>query len=135
MENVNARRGFLKGFGLLSAIAAGASAPVLVRENTSTPVRNTDNAVLVPPVDITHLAPVGKTNLTLTADNNPPPPPPPSYTSVGTFSFAGASFAPVLSVGPGTEDSTKNNVTLSVGKDNRLWIKVDGEWKRVALEG
>lgn len=29
----------------------------------------------------------------------------------------------------------KNSVSLSVGKDNRLWIRVGDEWKRVAIEG
>jgi hypothetical protein len=28
----------------------------------------------------------------------------------------------------------ENRVGMSVGKDNRLWIKVDGKWHRVAIE-
>ena len=28
----------------------------------------------------------------------------------------------------------KNTVAMTVGKDNRLWIKVGDEWKRVAIE-
>lgn len=28
----------------------------------------------------------------------------------------------------------QNAVQLSVGKDNRLWAKVDNQWRRVALE-
>jgi hypothetical protein len=28
----------------------------------------------------------------------------------------------------------ENRVEMSVGKDNRLWIKVDGKWHRVAVE-
>jgi len=28
----------------------------------------------------------------------------------------------------------KNSVEMAVGKDNRLWIKVGDEWKRVAIE-
>ena len=27
-----------------------------------------------------------------------------------------------------------NQVTMAVGKDNRLWIKVGEDWKRVAIE-
>jgi len=27
----------------------------------------------------------------------------------------------------------KNSVAMTVGKDNRLWIQVGGEWKRLAL--
>ena len=29
----------------------------------------------------------------------------------------------------------QNNVKMSVGLDDRLWIEVDGKWRRVALEG
>ena len=28
----------------------------------------------------------------------------------------------------------QNSVLLTVGKDNRLWIKVDDKWERVAIE-
>jgi hypothetical protein len=34
----------------------------------------------------------------------------------------------------GSSINPKNSVAITVGKDNRLWIKVDNEWKRVALE-
>jgi len=27
-----------------------------------------------------------------------------------------------------------HNVSMTVGRDNRLWIKVDNKWKRVAIE-
>ena len=29
---------------------------------------------------------------------------------------------------------TTNQVSISVGKDNRLWLKIGDEWKRVALD-
>jgi hypothetical protein len=28
----------------------------------------------------------------------------------------------------------ENKVEMSVGKDNRLWVKVNDEWKRVSIE-
>ena len=155
MEKVHARRGFLKGFGLLSAVVAGAATHHLANTGTSVAVRDPVNPVIEPPVDITHLAPLGKVNLTLSADNSPPPPPPPitnvqyypgnigmDFTPKGsgqTYMFASSGSTmtqQVLTVGPGTHvQEDKNNVKMSVGKDNRLWIEVDGQWRRVALEG
>ena len=137
MENVNARRGFLKGFGLLSAVAAGVATSHLANTSTSSAVRDPANPVLVPPVDQA-LAPLGLVNLTLTADNTPPPPPPPVTYGNGMYLIsngASNSYQPILSLGTGNmSDTTKNNVKMSVGKDNRLWIEVDGQWRRVALE-
>ena len=129
MENVNARRGFLKGFGLLGAAAGGFVAAQNSFANTPPPspigaptVHERDNG---PVEDITHLAPLGKINLQLTADNTPPSPPP-SY-AAGAYIFDGR-----LS---GGLKETDNRVTLSVGKDDRLWIKVGDTWRRVAIEG
>jgi hypothetical protein len=34
----------------------------------------------------------------------------------------------------GSSINPKNSVAMTVGKDNRLWIQVGGEWKRLALE-
>jgi hypothetical protein len=31
-------------------------------------------------------------------------------------------------------NSGNNSTTLSVGKDNRLWIKINDEWKRISIE-
>lgn len=133
MENVNARRGFLKGFGLLSAVAAGVATSHLANTSTTTAVRDPINPVLVPPVDQS-LAPLGLVNLTLTADNTPPPPPPPITYGNSMYLVGSSSYQPILSVGNHGGDATKNNVKMSVGRDNRLWIEVDGQWKRVALE-
>jgi hypothetical protein len=33
-----------------------------------------------------------------------------------------------------TNEEYLNKVHMSVGKDNRLWIKADGKWRRVALD-
>lgn len=142
MENTNARRGFLKGFGLLSAAAGGFLATQTSFANTPSPTpigSPVDVERDIGPVeDIAHLAPLGKTTLQLTADNIPPPPPPPPQPApIGVNSFdgyttIGSSYPSIL--GDGYKE-TDNKVTLSVGKDNRLWIQVDGTWRRVALEG
>lgn len=133
MENVNARRGFLKGFGLLSAVAAGVATSHLANTSTTSAVRDPVNPVLVPPVDQS-LAPLGLVSLTLTADNTPPPPPSPITYGNSTYLIGGSSYQPILSVGNYGGDATKNNVKMSVGRDNRLWVEVDGQWRRVALE-
>ena len=143
MENVNARRGFLKGFGLFGAAAGGFLAVQSSFANTPSPTpigSSTGPEHSVGPVeDITHLAPLGKTTLQLTADNTPPPPPPPPQpVSVGGYTIdgymiTGSSHLSILS--DGYHKETDNKVTLSVGKDNRLWIKMGDTWRRVALEG
>ena len=35
----------------------------------------------------------------------------------------------------GYNSEVTHKVAMTVGKDNRLWIKVGDEWRRVALEG
>ena len=154
MNGTNHRRGFLKGFGLLSAIAAGAATHHLANTGTSMAVRDSVDPVLQPPVDISHLAPLGKVNLTLTADNEPPPVVKPvsvQYTqgdsNVGmqfmpkgagpsVYTMSGSSHTQtMMSIGSGGGVPNKNNVKMSVGRDNRLWIEIDGQWRRVALEG
>jgi len=138
------RRRFIKGFGLLGLALSGAAAAREAVSNTgvigvSTGTNNVP-AIIDPPVveDIAHLAPLGRATLLLTADNIPPPPPPDptggfavdGYTIVG--SSYGSSYPAILS---NAYKETDNKVTLSVGKDNRLWIKIGDTWRRVALEG
>lgn len=141
MENVNARRSFLKGFGLFGAAAGGFLAVQNPIANTPppTPIGSPTGSEhgVGPSEDIAHLAPLGKTTLQLSADNTPPPPPPPAPTGglfVDGFTTVGSSllYPSILS---GGLNETDNKVTLSVGKDNRLWIQVNGTWRRVALEG
>jgi hypothetical protein len=87
--------------------------------------------------DISHLAPLGSTTLVLTANNKPPPPPPPPspITFGDGYIATGSSYiiSPALSMN-GVSTPNQNNVKISVGKDDRLWIEVGGKWRRVALE-
>jgi hypothetical protein len=123
MNGTNSRRGFLKGFGLFSAVVAGTTVPDLTKTNsTGMGVRNTDNSVLSPAVDKA-LAPSSSSKLTLTADNRPQ--------EAMRINSDGA-----WGIGTNTpQPEHQNRVAMSVGKDNRLWLQVDGEWRRVALEG
>lgn len=142
MENLNVRRNFLKGVSLLGVAAGGFLAAQNSFANTppptpigSSPVGERD---IGPVEDIAHLAPLGKTSLQLTADNIPPPPPPPPQPApVGGYGFdgnmiTGSFYPPILTSG---YKETDNKVTLSVGRDDRLWIKIGDTWRRVALEG
>lgn len=123
MEKVNARRGFIKGFGLLSVVAAGASAPVLANTSTSTAVRSTGDPVLVPPVDEALAPPIDAMTLQITgAYGEKPKPQPAEGLMCNTYYFNGLN------------QQTTHSVSMTVGMDNRLWIKVDGKWRRVALE-
>jgi hypothetical protein len=102
------RRRFFKGAAIVGAFAAGFMAPkvvVAVREKTSNE-------------DISHLAPESPTTLVLQGNPKPVESPP---TQGGGFYIT-----------PSQE--YQNKVAMSVGKDNRLWIQVDGQWRRVALD-
>ena len=133
------RRRFIKGFGLLGLALSGAAAARETISNTGVigVGTGTDNvpAVIDPPVveDIAHLAPLGLVNIHFQADNRPPPPPPPLNHYTGYTISSGSHYG--LGIGNMASTEGHNNVKMSVGKDNRLWIEVDGQWRRVALDG
>ena len=125
---MNARRGFLKNLGLFGAAVAGASAAAA--NNIARPAETVGEK-------IDHLAP-NNTTLEFQATNrevmridgngnlgigttSP-------YANLSVESSSGFYF--VTPPAP----SEMNKVELSVGKDNRLWTKVDGQWKRLAIE-
>ena len=118
MNGTNSRRGFLKGFGLLSAVFAGGTAYNPSPTDSRGAVRSSSDAVRSTPVD-QNLAPTTPHHLALVADNTP--------REAMRINSEG-----VMMYGSTTE---QNRVAMSVGRDNRLWIKVDDQWRRVALEG
>ena len=146
MEKVNARRGFLKGFGLGAAViggfastgaanavsVVGSSVPV----DSDQPERVDRDAV----EDIGHLAPKeNATSLVITGDNRPPPPPAPIAVSTSPYVICNSNgpASGGLFVGNFTQSCPSdelNKVSMAVGKDDRLWIRVGDSWKRVALE-
>ena len=112
------RRKMITGTGLAGAFVAGFFAPkviVEVKEKLQQPKIE----------DIRHLAPQSPTTLMLTADNR-------------TAEEKQKENPPMIGNGfytqPMEPNKETNNVSMSVGKDNRLWIKVDGQWRRVALD-
>jgi hypothetical protein len=149
---MNGRRGFIKGFGLLSAVIAGGTAAQTANAATAVagPGLSNDNSSTAREA-IDHLAPRnGATALTITGDNRPPEPPKPivyaesgGYVSTYTmldpsaYTMVTSTSTPFLIGGNDTSCTPKelNSVTMAVGKDDRLWIKIGDSWKRVAIEG
>ena len=99
------RRGFFK---LPAGVALGASIGVPIAEAKSTAIE-----VPKPPVD-------GGTHIVLQG-----------YKKLETpkQSSANGAIGYYDSVQP-----SEHKVAMSVGEDGRLWLKINGEWKRVAVE-
>jgi len=106
------RRKFLMGTGLYGAFVAGLVAPVVVErlKEVETPKAQ--------PEDISHLAPENNQHQHLVLMGNLKP--------VETTQPTGNGFC----IMP-TNREYQNQVGLSVGKDDMLWIKVGDKWKRV----
>jgi len=101
------RRNFLKGAGIIGAFAVGVASYRQVKE-----MANEHK-------DISHLAPPqGAPTIQFTGAYGEKPKP----QSNGNFIFA-----------PMNPETT-HKVAMTVGKDNRLWMKIGDEWHRVAIE-
>jgi hypothetical protein len=113
---MTARRNFLKGAGIVSAFVIGAAGYKQVKEIA-------ENSK-----DISHLAPPDNAHtIQIQGSYGEPPKPVPvldGNMGIGSPFY----FTPY-------NQPVTNKVTMTVGKDNRLWIKVGDEWHRVALEG
>ncbi len=115
------RRKFMKGAGILGSVLGGMAATKVVIENH---YHETKQVSVDPPKeDISHLAPIDSVQTLQLQVNNDPP----EMNERSRLTPSGFMFTP-------TPQYT-NKVAMSVGKDNRLWIKVGDEWKRVSLEG
>ena len=104
------RRKFIRGFGLIGAAFAGAASAKVVIEEKKPEVE-----------DISRLAPPDSAyNLQLTGSY---PEKKPEPTLMNNGMIFGVSNQPIT-----------HSVSMTVGKDNRLWIKVGEDWRRVAIE-
>ena len=113
---MTARRNFLKGVGIASAFVAGVAAYKQVKDIA-------DNSK-----DIRHLAPPDNAHtIQVTGAYGEAPKPVPVYEN---FSIGSSSYYI-----NGYNSEVTHKVAMTVGKDNRLWIRVGDEWRRVALEG
>ena len=112
---MNARRGFLKGVWITGAAATIA----LVAKQTQYELSKPEVEV----EDISHLTPENQmVTLTICADNRT------SEQKKKEEDRMSGSFY-VFS-----NTHITNTVSMSVGKDNRLWIKIKDVWKRVAID-
>lgn len=107
---MNERRKFIKGFGLFGAVLAGAASAKLVIEEKKKPIE-----------DISDLAPPDTAYMLQIKGSYPYKKPEPEPMNNGML------FIP-------SNTPTTHSVSMTVGKDNRLWIKVDDQWKRVSVE-
>lgn len=120
---MNDRRSFIRGLGLVGALAGGFAAtritnpgPVVgASDTTSAPSNHGIKAVdskLAPP-DNAH-------TLQITGSYGAPE-------SVIEYEPNTIYFAP-------TNRTVTHSVSMTVGRDNRLWMKIGDEWKRIAIE-
>ena len=155
MEIQNGRRGFVKGFGLFSAVLAGAAvvraesaAPQL--GNSVVPVPTSANVgKAIDPAIISLIEEQASNHLQLThtyGEIAPPPPPLPSslngsvlvsdWTTGSSASFLQINANGGVNIGgknkqfiPGTENEV--SVKMVVGPDGELYLKVRDQWKRI----
>jgi len=107
---MNTRREFFRKAGIVGAAIA---APVATTVVVTMPETKKEND------DISHLKPEGDMNFVLNGNSKP---------NTTDNSKLGSNLYLI----PNAE--YQNRVEMSVGKDDRLWIKVGDEWKRVAVE-
>jgi hypothetical protein len=109
---MNSRRGFLKGVWI-----AGAAATVALV------AKQTQYELSKPEVeDICHLSPEGQVSMmTLSADNR----------TAEQKKEEASTYSSRISI---WQPHATNTVSMSVGKDDRLWIKINDVWKRVAID-
>jgi hypothetical protein len=129
MENVNERRRFVKGIGFFAALlgggsAAGAAANAAIMGTSNVPNHNLAAASEPVVEDTSHLAPPeNATTIQITGAYGEQPKPQ-VVSSLASNSYYINGF----------NQETTHKVSMTVGLDNRLWIKVGDTWKRVALE-
>lgn len=112
------RRKFLRGAGILGSVLGGVAAGKMVVEKHYHETKYIP-APEQPKEEISHLAPESPTTLVLQGGIKKQ-----ESSSAGN----GFQFTPY-------NVEYQNRVEMSVGKDNRLWIKAGEEWKRVVIEG
>ena len=115
---VSTKRSFLRGAGLFGLFAGIGGA--VVAESLPAPLP------ALPEVkeDISHLAPPqNATTIQFTGAYGKQPEPQSMSATYGNSFYVN-----------GYNQETTHKVSMAVGLDNRLWIKVGDEWRRVALE-
>ena len=105
------RRNFLRGAGIIGAFAVGVASYKQVKE-----MANEHK-------DISHLAPPDKaTTIQITGAYGEKPKAPEPTMGQNMFYING------------WNEEVTHRVSMTVGKDNRLWLKIGDKWQRVAIE-
>ena len=108
---MNDRRNFIRGAGIIGAFAVGVASYKQVKE-----MANEHK-------DISHLAPPDKaTTIQITGAYGEKPKAPEPTIGQHTFYING------------WNQEVTHRVSMTVGKDNRLWLKIGDKWQRVAVE-
>ena len=115
------RRKFVKGTGILGGLLGGVFAGNEVIERIHTKETLIRETIAAPvPVAPSNMQPVASTpTLSLMGNSEEPKPEQPKY-EIG-YSFI-------------EQPKYDRKVDLGVGKDNRLWIKVDNQWRRLSID-
>jgi len=158
MEIQNGRRGFVKGFGLFSAVLAGAAvvraesaAPQLGNSVVPVPTSSAVSKAIDPAIiSLIEEQATNHLQLTHTYGEIAPPPPPVERMRFGSdgsvlvsdwTTGSSASFLQINANGgvniggknkqfvPGTENEV--SVKMVVGPDGELYLNVNGQWKRI----
>ena len=151
--DVSKRRGFLKGFGLIGAVAAGVSAPVVIEK-----VREVQLPPIAPTVDpkiISQIEEINPSTLSLSQTYGEIEPPKPPAVVHNPFGSSGGYIVSNGGIGstqtgsalvlghdgnikvglsgkkfvPGTEKHV--DVKLVPGPDGELYLNINGQWKKV----
>jgi hypothetical protein len=108
---MNDRRNFIRGAGIIGAFAVGVASYKQMKE-----MANEHK-------DISHLAPPEKaTTIQITGAYGEKPKAPEPTMGQNMFYING------------WNEEVTHRVSMTVGKDNRLWMKIGDEWHRVAIE-
>lgn len=124
---MNDRRKFIKGFGLLGVVLSGGAAASVANTHDVLGGAGASDAISAPVdqlvEDISHLAPPSMSvpTLQLTGAYGEEVKPQPVYPHSQYY------FIP-------TNPVVTHTAKMAVGRDNRLWIDIDGAWRRVAVE-
>lgn len=105
------RRNFLKGAGIIGAFVVGAASYRQVKE-----MANEHK-------DISHLAPPSNAPVIQFTGAYGEKPKAPDPTPGQSMFYVN-----------GWNQEVTHRVSMTVGKDNRLWLKIGDEWHRVAIE-
>lgn len=112
------RRKFVRGAGLITGVLGGILAGKEVVERIHT--REVIREVSKPVEDISHLKPPKSIN---------------SLTLMGAYGEEEEKPVESPFVLSNVNRKVTHKVDMTVGLDNRLWIKVGDDWKRVVVEG